>query len=163
MVVSIIALIWVPLYYGSGLQRGRWAGADEFSSLRVDRGLIDCAHYIRGQLPTNAVAQDSHLDEFLILAGLAERPSFAARLDVWTSASKAFRESPYQEQLRKLESLQQATNIPDLQRSVRETGIRWYVVHPGDPNVWPAEFRDRSSFESDGYAVYDIQRCFDLH
>ncbi|PYK40733.1 MAG: hypothetical protein DME60_07025 [Verrucomicrobia bacterium] len=163
MVVSIIALIWVPLYYGSGLQRGRWAGADEFSSLRVDRGLIDCAHYIRSQLPANAVAQDSHLDQVLILAGLAERPSFAARLDVWTSASKAFRESPYQEQLRKLESLQQATNIPDLQRSVRETGIRWYVVHPGDPNVWPAEFRDRSSFESDGYAVYDIQRCFDLH
>ncbi len=116
MVVSIIALIWVPLYYGSGLQRGRWAGADEFSSLRVDRGLIDCAHYIRGQLPTNTVAQDSHLDEFLILAGLSERPSFAARLEDWKGISEAFRESPYQEQVRKLESLQQATNIADLQR-----------------------------------------------
>jgi hypothetical protein len=108
------------------------------------------------------VAQDSHLDTALILVGLAERPSFAARLDVWTRASKAFRESAYQEQLRKLKTLQEATNIPDLQRSVRETGIRWYVVHPDDPSFWPAEFRDHPVFESNGYKVYDMQRCFDM-
>jgi hypothetical protein len=78
--------------------------------------------------------------------------------------SKAFRKSPYpyQEQLRKLQSLQQATNVQDLQRSVRETGIRWYLVHPADSNFWPAEFRDRPVFESNGYKVYDMQRCFDL-
>jgi hypothetical protein len=162
IIVSIIALTPVPIFYGAGLQRGRWLGADAFSSLHVDRGLIDCAHYIRGQLPTNAVAQDSQLDELLILAGLAERPSFAARLDVWTSVSNAFRESSYREQLRRLESLQRATNIPDLQNGVRETGIRWYVIHPGDPIVWPVEFRDRPAYESNGYQVYDLQRCFDL-
>jgi hypothetical protein len=61
-----------------------------------------------------------------------------------------------------LQSLQKTTNIPDLQRSVRETGIRWFVVHPGDPNVWPAEFRDQPAFESGGYRVYDMQRCIDL-
>ncbi len=81
---------------------------------------------------------------------------------MWKLASKAFRESPYQARLRKLQSLQEATNIPDLQRSIRETGIRWYLLHPGDSNVWPAEFRDHPSFESDGYKVYDMQRCFDL-
>jgi hypothetical protein len=81
---------------------------------------------------------------------------------MWKGVSKLFRASPYQEQLRKLESLQKATNIPDLQRSVRETGIRWYVAHPGDPNVWPAEFRDQLAFESNGYRVYDMQRCFEL-
>jgi len=45
---------------------------------------------------------------------------------------------------------------------VRETGIRWYVVHPSDSNFWPTEFRDHPSFESNGYKVYDMQRCFDL-
>jgi hypothetical protein len=162
VVVSIIALTLLPVCYGSELQRGKWSGGNVHSGLRVDRGLIDCAQYIRSQLPTNAVAQDSHLDKFLILAGLDERPSFAARLDVWTRASKAFRDSPYQKQLRKLQSLQRAANVPDLQRSVRETGIRWYVVHPGDSNFWPTEFRDRPLFESNGYKVYDMQRCFDL-
>jgi hypothetical protein len=160
--VGILALMLVPMWYGSGLQHGKWSGGNLHSGLRVDRGLIDCAHYIRRQLPTNTVAQDSHLDKFLILAGLSERPSFAARLDIWTRASLAFRESPYQEQLRKLQALQQATNVPDLQRSVRETGIRWYVVHPGDSNVWPTEFRDHPTFESNGYKVYDMQRCFEL-
>ena len=161
--VSIFALMLVPAWYGSGLQRGKWSGADTRSSLRVDRGLVDCAHYIRAQLPTNAVAQDSRLDELLILAGLSERRSFASRPQLWMRVSKAFRESPHREQLRILQSLQQARSVPDLQRSVQETGIRWYLVHPGDSYAWPSEFRDRPIFESNGYKVYDMQRCFDLH
>ena len=162
VIISAIALTLIPLCYGSGLQRGKGSVGNVHSSIRVDRGLIDCARYIRNQPPADAVVQDSHLDKFLTLGGLCERRSFAARLDEWTRPSKAFRESPYQEQLGKLQRLQQANNIPDLQRSARETGIRWYVVHPGDPNVWPAEFRDQPAFESNGYRVYDMQRCFDL-
>ena len=160
--VSLVALLWVPAWYGSGIECGKWPRASAFSKLRVDRGLVDCASYIRSQPPIDAVAQDSHLDPVLALGALSERRSFAARLEMWKLVSKAFRDSPYQEQLRKLQSLQQATNVPDLQRSVRETGIRWYVIHPGDSNVWPAEFRDRPVFESSGYRVYDMQRCFDL-
>jgi hypothetical protein len=160
--VSLVALLWVPAWYGSGIERGKWPGAKAHSSLRVDRGLVDCASYVRSQSPIDAVAQDSHLDPVLTLGALSERRSFAARLEMWKLASKAFRDSPYQEQLLKLQSLQQATNVPDLQRSVRETGIRWYVIHPGDSNVWPGEFRDRPVFESSGYRVYDMQRCFDL-
>ncbi len=162
VIVSIVILMLIPARYGSGLQPGKWPGAKAYSSLRVDRGLVECAHYIRSQPPTNAVVEDSHQDKLLIVGGLSERPSFAARLEMWKRASKAFRESPYQARLRKLQSLQEATNIPDLRRSVRETGIRWYLLHPGDSNVWPAEFRDHPSFESNGYKVYDMQRCFDL-
>ena len=63
---------------------------------------------------------------------------------------------------RKIAKTAAGNNISDLQRSVRETGIRWYVAHPDDPNGWPAEFRDQPAFESNGYRVYDMQRCFDL-
>jgi hypothetical protein len=162
VVVSVIALTLLPVCYGSGLQRGKWSGGNVHSHLRVDRGLIDCARYIRIQPPTDAVAQDSHLDNLLIVSALSERPAFAARPDLWKLISKDFRDSTYQDQLLKLERLQQATNIADLQRSVRETGIRWYMVHPADTNVWPTEFRDHPVFESGGYRVYDMQRCFDL-
>lgn len=162
VIVSSMALILVPVCYGLGLQRGNGSVGNVRSGVRVDRGLIDCARYIRTQPPTDAVVQDSHLDKLLIVGGLTDRPSFAARVDEWTRLSRAFRESPYQEQLRKLQRLQQATTIPDLQRNVRETGIRWYVTHPDDPNVWPAEFRDQPAFESNGYRIYDMQRCFDL-
>jgi hypothetical protein len=160
--LGILGLMLVPVWYGSGLQRSKWSGADAFSSLRLDRGLVDCAHYIRDQPPNNAVVQDSRLDELPILGGLGERPSFAARPKFWVRVNKAFRESPYQEQLKRLQSLQQARDVPDLQRSVHETGIRWYVVHPGDSCAWPTEFCDRPLFESNGYKVYDMQRCFDL-
>jgi hypothetical protein len=162
VVLSIVALIFVAMWDGSGLQRGKWPGAKAFSSIRVDRGLIDCAGYIRNQLPTTAVAQDSLRDPVLILGALSERRSFAARLEMWKLVSKAFLESPYQEQLQKLQGLQQATTIAGLQRSVRETGIRWYVVHPGDLNFWPTEFSNHPAFESNGYKVYDMQSCFDL-
>jgi len=162
VVVSAIVLTLVPVCYGSGLQRGKGSVGNVRSNIHVDRGLIDCARYIRTQPATDAVVQDSHLDKLLIVGGLTDRPSFAARVDEWTRQSKVFRESAYREQLGKLQRLQQADNIPDLQRSVRETGIRWYVAHPDDPNVWPAEFRDQPAFESNGYRVYDMQRCFDL-
>ena len=160
--VGAIALTPVPLYYGAGLQLGKWSGANKYSSVLVDRGLMDCAQYIRTQPPTNALVQDSKLDEFLTLAGLAERPSFAARVEGWTRQSQEFRQS-YREQLEKLQRLQEATAISDLQRSVHETGIRWYVAHPGDTSVWPAEFRDQPAFESNGYRVYDMERCFQMH
>ena len=174
IVVTAIALTAVSVCYGSGLQRGKsvaaksdpnapvFSFAAKNSSLRVDRGLIDCAEYIKGNPPYNAVVEDSQLDKFLILAALAERPSFAARVEGWTRQSKRFRQS-YREQLGKLQRLQQATTIADLQHSVHETGIRWYVTHPGDPNVWPAEFRDEPAFESNGYRVYDMEHCFQLH
>jgi hypothetical protein len=161
-VVSAIILTLVPLCYGSGLQRGKWTVGNVRSNIHVDRDLIDCARYIRNQPPVDAVVQDSQLDKFLVLGGLSDRPSFAARVDEWTRQSKAFRESGYREQLGKLQKLRQAANVSDLQQSVRETGIRWYVAQPGDPNIWPAEFRDQPAFESNGYRVYDMQRCFDL-
>jgi len=160
--ITIAGLLPVAVWYGSGVQHGNWGGAAAFSSPRVDRGLVECAQYIRGQLPTTAIAQDAHFDNLLVLSGLSERPSFAARPELWKVVSKAFRDSAYQQQLGKLQALQQAINIADLQHSVRETGIRWYVFHPGDSNVWPTEFRDHPAFESNGYRVYDMKRCFDL-
>jgi hypothetical protein len=131
------------------------------ANVHVDRGLIDCARYIRNQPPADAVVQDSQLDKLLILGGLDDRPTFAARVDEWTRQSKVFRESGYQEQLGKLQRLKQATTNSDLQDAVRDTGIRWYVTHPDDTNVWPAEFRDQPAFESNGYRVYDMQRCLE--
>ena len=162
IMVSAVILTLVPVCFGLGLQRGKGTVGSRRSGVHVDRGLIGCARYIRTHSPTDAVVQDSQLDKLLIVGGLTDRPSFAARVDEWTRQSKVFRESGYQGQLGKLQRLQQAGKISDLQRAVRETGIRWYVAHPNDPNVWPAEFRDHPAFESNGYRVYDMERCFQL-
>ena len=82
VVVSSVASRLVPVRYGCGIQRGNWLGANAYSELHVDRGLVDCARYIRDQLPISSVAQDSRLDNnYLILQGLSQRPAFAADLN----------------------------------------------------------------------------------
>jgi len=40
LVIAAIALAFLPVYYGVGLQRGKWAGGKVHSGIRVDRGLI---------------------------------------------------------------------------------------------------------------------------
>ena len=51
--VGVVMLTLVPVRYGSGLQRGKWPAETAHSSLRVDRGLIDCARYIRESASCN--------------------------------------------------------------------------------------------------------------
>jgi hypothetical protein len=161
---GLLGLVLIPTWYGSGLQLGKWPGARTHSSLPIDRGLVECARYIRNQPPTDALAQDSSLESpFPILTALSERPSFATRTKFWLRISKTFRGFHYREQLQLLEDLKSAGNLPDLQRGARETGIRWLLCHPDDHYSWPAEFLDHPVFESDGYKVYDMQRAFDLH
>jgi hypothetical protein len=160
---ALFAFLLVPIYYGGGLQRGRWPGAQAHSSLTIDRGLIECARYIRNQPPATTIVQDSALETwFPILGALAERPSFATRPKFWMGISNTFRQSSYRLQLQKLKSLESANNLPDLQHSARETGIHWFVCHPDDHYPWPREFLDHPVFESNGYKVYDMERSFDL-
>lgn len=161
--VAYFSFLLVPVYCGAGLQRGGWPGAQAHSSLTIDRGLIECARYIRGQASATAIVQDSQLEtSFPILSALAERPSFAGRTKFWVRISNAFRQSSYRTQLEKLKNLETASNLADLQHSARETGIKWFVCHPDDHYPWPREFLDHPVFESNGYKVYEMQRSSDL-
>ena len=161
--VALLLLTVIPVYYGRGLQRGKWPAAASHYDIRVDQGLVDSAAFIRNQPPVNALVQDSDLEEWYpILDGLSERGSFAARPKFWSRISKAFRESNYRQQLTYLRDVDSASNVASLQRGVKETGIRWYVVRPNDSYPWPDAFRERPMFESHGYRVYDMQRAFNL-
>ncbi|MEP6601683.1 MAG: hypothetical protein ABJB49_07700 [Nitrospirota bacterium] len=159
----LLILTFVPLSYGRGLQRGKWRTAASHYDIRVDLGLVESAHFIRNQPPADALVQDSHLEEWYpMLDGLSERGSFAGRPKFWARISQAFRESNYRAQLAHLRELDSAEDVSSLQRGVKETGIRWYVVRPGDTRPWPTECRNYPVFESHGYKVYDMQRSFDL-
>ena len=162
LLLALLFLI-VPVYCGRGLQRGKWPAAASHYDVRVDRGLVDSAAFVRRQPPANALVQDSDLEAWYpVLDGLSERGSFAGRPRFWAKISKAFRDSNYRKQLALLHNLDSATDLSSLQRGVRETGIRWYVVRPGETYPWPAEFQDHPVFESHGYKVYDMERSFDL-
>ncbi|MEP7071697.1 MAG: hypothetical protein ABI839_04870 [Verrucomicrobiota bacterium] len=159
--VALLFLACAPIYFGRGLQRGKWPAAASHYDIPVPRGLVESASFIRKQAPTSALVQDSHLEEWYpILDALSERGSFAARPTFWAKISKSFRESNYREQLAQLRELDSAEDLSSLQRGVSETGIRWYVVRPGDSYPWPTQFWNHPVFESHGYKVYDMQRAF---
>jgi hypothetical protein len=161
--VSLGLLLAVPFTYGRGLQRAEWQGMSWHYDIPVDIGFVESARFIRAQPPSDAVIQDSNLDEpYPALQALSERGSFAARPKFWLRISRAFRESSYKTQLALLSELQSATDMATLRRQVRESGIRWYLVRPGTAFPWPKAFYEQQAFQSQGYKVYDMQQCFDL-
>ena len=160
---GLLCLCLVPIFYGRHLQHGKWATAKPHYGIKVDRGLVASAAFIRKQPPSDAIVQDSDLDEpFPILDGLSERGSFAGRPKFWRRISRSFRDADYREQLEKLHALQSARSLAALRKAVRETGIRWYVIRPGDSYPWPDEFAAHPALQSGGYKVYDMKECFKL-
>jgi hypothetical protein len=39
---------------------------------------------------------------------------------------------------------------------IQQTGIRWYILHPGDSLGWPADALAQPAFVSEGFRVYDL-------
>ena len=159
VVIGAIVLTLVPCVMARGYNAAN--GEEECAfPLRVDRGLIDCARYIRNQLPTDAVAQDSQLDNFLILGALNERPSFAARPNLWKTKN-AFRESTYQDQLRDWKDCSRRPTFP----TCSAVSANWHSL-VRDSSRRFQRLADRVS-RSPGIRIqrlsgYDMQRAFDL-
>ncbi len=65
--LAILCLLTLaPIYFGRGLQMGKWPAAASHYNVLVDRGLVESAHFIRNQESTDAVVQDSCLEEWAL-------------------------------------------------------------------------------------------------
>jgi hypothetical protein len=153
-----LGLLAVPAALGGTVQHQGTTWGPEFLNVKLPRGFVACARFLRGQAPANALVQDSDIGEQShILGSLAQRRSFLARPDEWERVGKRFGSGSCAEARRQLERLKQATTLADLGAGVRATGIRWYLRRPGDRLAWPPEVCARPAFQADGYQVYDLQ------
>ncbi len=153
-----VALLAVPAGLGGAVhhQRTTWGVAG--TEVKLPRGLVACARFIRHHGPVSALVQDSDLGEQShILSSLAQRRAFLAHPDDWASIHKRRHAGRCAEARRQLEALKQARTAAELRAGVQATGIRWYLQRPGACVAWPPELRDRSAFEADGYRVYDLR------
>ncbi|OAI42031.1 hypothetical protein AYO40_02025 [Planctomycetaceae bacterium SCGC AG-212-D15] len=158
-----IGLLLLPWHFGHTLLQGKSSWSLKFVNHHVDCGLVECANFLRNASPTDARVLDAHLDAGnMYLVGLCQRRCFATRPDLWLRACRNFRDSNFRDNLAQVERLRQATTWDELRELVRQTGVRWYVRHPGDPCVWPARLRDQPAFQSEGYKVYDLQQCLQV-
>jgi hypothetical protein len=155
---ACVGLLVVPAVLGGKvhLQGTNWG--PEFVNVKLPRGLVACARFIRRHGPVTALVQDSDLGRDSYLLGcLAQRRSFLARPDDWERVGNRPPTSCCAELRRQLERLKQATTLADLRASLTDTGIRWYLLRPGQRVAWPAEMCAHPAFAADGYQLYDLQ------
>jgi hypothetical protein len=158
--VCLVLLAW-PAWQGRTVQHQNTQWGPQFVDVKLSRGLVSCAEYIRRHPPVDACIQDSHPNEVShilggVLGGLSQRRSFLARPEGWKAVSPGFRAKGYSEMTDQLKQLEQASTLAELRSSAEITGIRWYVLRPGGRVAWPATFFEHPAFEADGFRVYDL-------
>lgn len=150
-VATIAAALTFVAIAGPSSQHGpSWS--TRFCDQRVDRGLVDCAAFLREHSPAGAVVQDARGDPLLVLAALSERKCYWMTSHL-VGGSVADRE-------RRVKHVAALLGHPDAESIAaiaEETGIDWLVLHPDDVVGWPAEAKARAAFASQGYAVHRLR------
>jgi hypothetical protein len=146
---------------GVHVQEGKCVWRAACCNLRQPLGLVECARFVSGHGSRGDVVQDSHCDPLLVVGGFAERASFVARPGEWArDKSPRFREAA-QQRTAAVAALMQVDDAGELRRRADATGIRWFVLEPGDAVRWPAAILGRPVFTSHGYRVYDFTELSD--
>ncbi|MCA8977793.1 MAG: hypothetical protein KDC98_23915 [Planctomycetes bacterium] len=149
--VGLVTLLLVFVFVtGRGQLGPSWR--HHFMDQEVDRGLVDCAEWLRSNSAADAIVQDSRQDPLLALVGLSERRCYLASSDL---VAKAL---PDREQrVARLAALRAATDAAAIAAGAAGLGIDCFLLHPGDAVSWPRDFLDRPEHRDGGYAVYRMR------
>lgn len=144
------ALMVVPALLGPGVQL-MWA-MPKISPCRVPADLVHVADYIREHGRPDDIFQDSQFDRTYTLAALSERRTFVAHT-MTTMPFRAEEVTTRSAAVDRLMSLEQ----PKLVRgTARAYGLRWFVVHRGNPVKWPAEIVNDPAFRAGPLTLYEF-------
>ena len=143
--VTALLLLFVPARFGAGIQTlANWG----FGHQRLPAGQVAAAEFIRANSPRTDVVQDAQIATGMILSALSERQAFA-------SGTNGAREpAGLPERMRALEKLAQNRDGSRVEAFMRENGIRWYVVNPGNRILWTDTIGRPPAFQCNGYRVY---------
>jgi hypothetical protein len=147
----VVLLMAVPATLGEGVQR-MWV-MNRISPVRLPRGLVDAAAYIRDHGGPQDIFQDSQFDRFYAISALAERRTFVAH----TLTRMPFRAEQVGTRSAAVNRLMLLRQGPLALGTARAFGIRWFVLHLGNPVNWPAEIADHPVFEAGPIKVYDLK------
>jgi hypothetical protein len=145
-----IALLAVPAFFGSGVQR-MWAMRN-FSPIRVPIGLVGAAEFMRDQGSDRDVFQDSQLDRTYTVAALSEKRAYAAR----TMTLMPYNSDLLEQRIATVESFMQLRDAAEVTATARKLGLRWFLLEPSDKVDWPDAITSRPAFELNGYRLYRL-------
>jgi hypothetical protein len=151
-----VVLLSIPWREGAGVQAAGPPWAGPHTRVAVPRGLVDCAEFLRTKTRKDAVIQDSAGDEQVILGGLSERRSYLCRPREIAGNQDFPHKDEILARIGAFDRLRKASTREKLAQLSAETGVRWYVLHPGDHVDWPEDVQARPAFASHGYTVYRL-------
>jgi hypothetical protein len=153
--VAGLGLFAVPLVFGQGVQARVPRLIQKHVNVEVDAGLVACATYLQGNTTTADIVQDSRNDPQMVLAGLSERRGYLARERLHgRMALHAL--GILNERREWMQRLKRTSDWKEARRIGQRTGIRWYVLRPGDDATWTRRSEVVPVFVSGGCRIYDL-------
>jgi hypothetical protein len=149
-------MLVLPWRMGLRVQEGTFPWQFEAANVRAASGLVESAHFLAAAGQRTDIIQDSHCDAQLILGGLSEKRSYLARLNDWQRHHSARVRQEVEKRRLYVERLPCLTSLAELVEAARESGIRWFVLHPDDDVAWPKAILDKPAFAWGGYRVFDL-------
>ena len=159
-IIAVIAalLLIFPYEKGKSIQHTRRMES-RYMDMPIDRGLVDCANFVREHSPDTDIVQDQTSEMFPILSALSERRSYLGLSpDYWRQfnhASVLLAESLRRKKI--VEGIPRATSDQELKKIVTATGIRWYIARPKEVLSWPGQRAEKPAFTAHGYRLYDLK------
>jgi hypothetical protein len=150
LIGSAAVLMTVPALLGPGVQL-MWA-MPRISPFRVPSSLVRVADYIRGHGGPEDVFQDSQFDRNYVIAALSERRTFVAH----TMTRMPFRSEMVAVRSAAVDRLLGIRQPKLVLATARAFGVRWFVIHRGNPVGWPEEIANQPAFESGPFKLYEF-------
>jgi hypothetical protein len=142
---------------GQCIQEGKTSWRTSSANLAYPRGLVESSRWISRAGSRGDIVQDGRCDESFLLGGLSERRSYLARPTAYLRDKSPRVRAEVERRRGQLEAMKAFTTREQLTDFALQTGIRWYVLHPGDAVAWPADVLDCPAFADRGFRVYDLQ------
>jgi hypothetical protein len=143
-------LVAVPASFGPGVQL-MWA-MPKISPVRIPTPLVRVSEYIRSHGEPGDIFQDSRFDRTYVVAALSERRAFVSH----TMTLMPFRHEMVTTRSAAVDRLM-AMREPKLAiGTARAYGLRWFVIHKGNPVRWPPQIADHPVFEMGFIRLYEF-------
>jgi hypothetical protein len=157
--IAVVAVLLLPLPWRMGrcIQEGKCSWRTTCVNLAYPMGLVESARSIARVGSRGDIVQDGRNDESFLLGALSERRSYLARPTIFLRDKSPKIRAEVELRKGRLEAMKAFTTREELDAFTRQTGIRWYVLHPDDVVAWPADVLDHPAFADRGFRVYDLQ------
>lgn len=152
--VSVIAVLALGFIFPAVLNQKiinpmHWDGV---SDIRIDRGFIDCAQFIKDNSQPGDIIQDMNSDPNYVLTSWTGRREWVSLIYPWNTGAKC-RNPECRDRLDQIKAWSLMSDRAQIEEFASKGHIRWLVIDPDRGLGWPDALLSRAAFATSGYKV----------